>query len=61
MYPHRHIFQFPFTVISGDPYGRDVSGADIRAAILAAVSRQNITDEELEERVGSPEESERIG
>ena len=52
-----HIFEFPFSVVSNDPNGMDVTGAQLRAAILAAASRQNIDDAELEERVGLPSES----
>ena len=50
-----HAFTIAFSLVSSDPSGRDVTPAQLRAAILTRLA--TLSDNELIEAVGAPYDS----
>ena len=50
-----HAFTIAFSLVSSNPSGRDVTPAELRAAILTRLA--SLADEELSEAVGAPYDS----
>ena len=50
-----HAFTIAFSLVSSNPSGRDVTPAELRAAILTRLA--TLSDDELIEAVGAPYDS----